>query len=224
MCMYIYLFDSYVQYNAVTDSRYLLYLAMICCYSLFSIFYFLYHNYLDMIRENKRKFFMFNYILVLFFMLTAHIVEDRRTKIPTNSSTGNRYSNNNNSGKNNNNANISVQYYARVFISVKGDQRSRFSRSSNNLNLNSSNSSSSSVGGTEGVGFADSEGTTKYLVFCFVLLRTTMNLLLCFPTLLITDVNSFLCSAMLSMQCNVLIFQCLSILRAALLHYLLSAS
>ena len=131
--------------------------------------------------------FSYSVSSIFVFSLPAHIVEDRR--IPTNSSAGNNHkynnnNNNNNSGKSNNNnnnmsANVSVQYYARAFISVKGDQRSRFSRSSNNLNLNSTSSSSSSssasasVGGTEGVGFADSEGRTKYYndVTPFVLLR-----------------------------------------------------
>lgn len=136
--------------------------------------------------------FSYSVSSIFVFSLPAHIVEDRR--IPTNSSTGKNSNNNNinSSGKSNNNnnsnnnmsANVSVQYYARVFISVKGDLRSRFSRSSNNLNLNSTSSSSSSssasasVGGTEGVGFADSEGRTKYynVVTPLVLLRYSYKL------------------------------------------------
>jgi hypothetical protein len=55
----------------------------------------------------------------------------------------------------NNSSPISTQCYARVFISVKGDQRSRFSRSSNNIVTGSGGS----VGSADGVGFADSEGT-----------------------------------------------------------------
>ena len=63
----------------------------------------------------------------------------------------------------NNSSPISTQCYARVFISVKGDQRSRFSRSSNNIVTGSGGS----VGSADGVGFADNEGTKILLLLAF---------------------------------------------------------
>ena len=56
----------------------------------------------------------------------------------------------------NHSSTTSTQCYARVFISVKGDQRSRFSRSTNNIVTGSGGS----VGGIDGVGFADNEGAS----------------------------------------------------------------
>jgi hypothetical protein len=102
---------------------------------------------IENIHNTKSNTFTFNLMvlscviqLTLYF-LTAHIVEDRRMKNPLNNSSP-----------------ISTQCYARVFISVKGDQRSRFSRSSNNIVTGSGGS----VGSADGVGFADNEGTSPF--------------------------------------------------------------
>ena len=93
--------------------------------------------------------------LILIILFTAHIVEDRRMRNPLNNSSP-----------------ISTQCYARVFISVKGDQRSRFSRSSNNIVTGSGGS----VGSADGVGFADNEGTSILLLLAFCI-RVSMHVL-----------------------------------------------
>ena len=60
-----------------------------------------------------------------------------------------------------------MQSYARVFISVKGDHRSRFSRSHSNLPLGSGMGAGGSNGpGGDGVSFADSEGTYNVQLYC----------------------------------------------------------